>query len=591
MTLSPQSDGHGRWNRRVSPKILLVPFGSMLAVGMEFPYRILALITDLSRGSGPLGLIAFLGVWGALVIATLLVSELPSTLLRCLFAALFFASSIIVHTYFAVMGVPLEVTAFERLLSEMMFAGEAVQHYVGTVAVSAILGMPLAIGIVVPVYSRADRRAARRPGPALAAVVAGLCLIGGIVWSRGGEGTVGLPAQFRPLGYLVAIVADDQLGSGAVARLDVREAPQPMHKPRDIVLVVDESIVSDAFAPSSPIWINPQLGTLGAHAIDFGAAASGANCSTESNWILRVGPRAANLKIDLVSHPPVWAYARRAGFETHYIDMQYSDDVLHNAMTAEERAMIDHVTPAGMVPVYARDRLAGAQLRRLLQNDRSDFVLINKVGAHFPWDSKYPTGEAPYQPTLGVAGNPLLAHLRGQKELLATMGRTAGSPEFRNSYRNAARWAVSSFFDELQVGPWLAESVVLYTSDHGQNVTREGGRSGTHCSIGANAPRSEGRVPLLFFTAHAYWLPRLTQASERNRGRVSHFNLFSTIVGLMGYRVDALTAPRDSPVWGDLSTAGALMFATEVKVRFGRPVAWTELCGPGEAMDLRGSCH
>ncbi len=59
----------------------------------------------------------------------------------------------------------------------------------------------------------------------------------------------------------------------------------------------------------------------------------------------------------------------------------------------------------------------------------------------------------------------------------------------------------------------------------------------------------------------------------------------------MGYRGDALAAPRNPPVCGYLSTTDGLMFATEVKVRFGRPIAWTVLCGPGEAMDLQGSCH
>ncbi len=577
--------------RLSAPKGLLVLGGSALAVGVELPLRLLALGADIGRGSGPFGLVSFLGIWVLLALATFAVSELAPALLRWLLAAIFLSSAIIVRSYFAAMRTPLEAPQFDRLLSEIAFASEAIQHFQGSVAVSAALALPLTVGILLPSRPLPDQRPARRVALPVAAVTVGACLIGSIAWARAGEGTVGLPAHLRPLGYTLAIVADDLVGSGAVEKMAVREVPDRTRRARDIVLVIDESIVSDAFDRSSPIWAEPQFGPLASHAIDFGAAAAGANCSTESNWILRVGPRASHLKSDLVSHPPIWSYAKRAGYATHYIDMQYSDDLLHNAMTVEERAQIDQVTTAGLIPVYARDGRAGAQLRALLSNDEADFVLVNKVGAHFPWDSKYPADQAPFQPTLGVSGNPLLAHLRGQKELLSTMSRAAGSPASRNSYRNAARWSISSFFGPLQPGPWLSDAVILYTSDHGQNLTNEEGRRGTHCSTGVDAPRSEGRVPLFFFTNHEFWRSKLQEASERNQGRVSHFNLFSTVVSLMGYTSESLSAPRDPPVWADLGAHDGLRFATEVKVRFGRPIAWTQLCGPGQALDLRGTCR
>src|SRR3546814_10073345 len=74
---------------------------------------------------------------------------------------------------------------------------------------------------------------------------------------------------------------------------------------------------------------------------NYGLAASVTNCSVGSNVTLRYGGTRKDYQRINGTQPSIWAYARKAGLRTVYIDSQRTGGALQNMMTDEERALID----------------------------------------------------------------------------------------------------------------------------------------------------------------------------------------------------------------------------------------------------------
>src|SRR5581483_3258540 len=113
----------------------------------------------------------------------------------------------------------------------------------------------------------------------------------------------------------------------------------PTHRPlaEKVLLVVDESVTYEAYRRN----IAPLL--KGLAAIDFGEAASVANCSAPSNALLRWGIERNRLGDDTYdprTNPSIWGYARKAGFRTVLIDGQ-SNGAMQNYLSPKEAALID----------------------------------------------------------------------------------------------------------------------------------------------------------------------------------------------------------------------------------------------------------
>src|SRR3546814_19926024 len=61
------------------------------------------------------------------------------------------------------------------------------------------------------------------------------------------------------------------------------------------------------------------------------------NCSVGSNVTLRYGGTRKDYQRINGTQPSIWAYARKAGLRTVYIDSQRTGGALQNMMTDEER--------------------------------------------------------------------------------------------------------------------------------------------------------------------------------------------------------------------------------------------------------------
>jgi len=103
-----------------------------------------------------------------------------------------------------------------------------------------------------------------------------------------------------------------------------------------------------------------------------------------------------------------------------------------------------------------------------------------------------------------------------------------------NSYMNGMRWSVDEWFKNF-----LSESsdfrpyVILYTSDHGQNIVDDGTPS-THCRPRAN--QFDGLVPMMVFSNDAEILERFKAVQVTSYDKTNHFQIFPTLIRLAGYK-------------------------------------------------------
>ena len=273
---------------------------------------------------------------------------------------------------------------------------------------------------------------------------------------------------------------------------EVAVEPATSPQVRHVVLLVDESITYEAYVKAIAPSVQPFS------EIDFGEAASTANCSAPSNALLRWGVEKARMgdaTYDPRTNPTIWGYARAAGFRTVLIDGQ-SRGSMHNYLNRKEFALIDE-----FVPAYAdrdTDGRIATMLNERLRRPGREFIYVVKRGAHFPYEMNYPAGMLPDGAT------------RLDKYYAAVRHNTAG------------------FFEQLAKDLPFDEILLLYTSDHGQDFRERA----AHCN--AQPRDDEYSVPLVGITA-APAVRTLFIESAQMRGRASHLNIFSTLVWSFGF--------------------------------------------------------
>lgn len=289
-----------------------------------------------------------------------------------------------------------------------------------------------------------------------------------------------------------------------------------------IVLIVDESIRADILGINGyEKDTTPYLRSLEAGMVSFGLASASSNCSDYSNLILRTGAR----KKDIPDHdqvtlkkPSIWQFTRKAGYYNVYLDAQSAEEWANyqNFMNVHEAFFIDEVMRVRQKVAYESDGVALAELVDILKKPGKTFVMLNKYGIHFPYFRSYPEEYNIYTPAL-EPGEPMNDRERSL-----------------NSFMNGIRWSVDDWFESL-----LSKSgdyrpyVIIYTSDHGQNIVDDGTLA-THCRPRANS--FEGMVPLMVFSNDAAILESFKMVQKTNYDKTSHFQIFPTLLQLAGYK-------------------------------------------------------
>ncbi len=304
---------------------------------------------------------------------------------------------------------------------------------------------------------------------------------------------------------------------------------------KSIILIVDESIRGDILSinDSTQTEMTPYLKSIEKSFVNFGIASSAANNSASSNLIMRTGMQLDQLP-DLdqraLKKADLFVYAKNAGYKILLCDAQMNRGTFTNFFKASDMMNTDSVFQYGkgknngpycdlkIIPVISE----------FLKKNSNTFVMFNKAGAHFPYKHFYPDSVAKILPIA-----------KGSEDF-----STTDRSKMVNSYKNAVNWGVDYFFEELLKNIDLSKTTILYTSDHGVSLL-EGYED--HCTM-ENPPSAQATVPLIMFGNFA-------EKMEKNFviNSSSHFQIFPSLLIMMGYDEESVINKYGVPLWFDYS--------------------------------------
>ncbi|SDT28009.1 Phosphoethanolamine transferase for glucans (OPG), alkaline phosphatase superfamily [Pseudomonas sp. Z003-0.4C(8344-21)] len=504
----------------------------------------------------------------ALTFALYLTAYIRQALIRHAFALTMFVSAVFFDVYTRVTADYLRYSDFVSLVYSGGFIQEAAYQYREAILRSVLGGLLLLFGIgLKPRHALVIPNAWRVTAP-----FAGVLMLSALLFLRAGEGARGLPIMYTPLAYL-NLFAYEALHNSVGPREPVtlaRSAPGVGH---DIVLIIDESISGNYLDINAPFGVHSNLkqAPAGVDIFNYGYAASIANCSADTNVTLRYGGTRNDYMRINSTLPSIWQYAKSAGLRTVYIDSQRTGGSLQNLMTASEKNDIDLFVQFDQTSVRDRDMAAAAKLIELLNDDTPELVVINKVGAHFPVHDKYPDAFMAYRPTLP----------RGQFTEVADTGERAGfngQPDdwvlYRNAYKNTVLWNVGEFFARVFAQAKLDNALLIYTSDHGQDL-HERGNPGLNTHCGGDPVEEEGLVPLVVISGSQLKTLDWSAQLAANKDRSSHYNIFPTLLQLMGYDLAGIEAVYGKPL--SVPTADEFTFNYRFNARLGAKPEWKHI--------------
>ncbi|MFJ7283497.1 sulfatase-like hydrolase/transferase [Pseudomonas sp. NPDC099000] len=507
----------------------------------------------------------FGGMFIALTVALFMTAYIRQTLIRHVFALTMFVSAVFFDVYTRVTADYLTYSSFVSLVYSGGFIQEAAYQYRDAIISGVVSGLLLLFGIGLK-----PRRRMPLPGALLvAAPVLAVLLLSAVLFVRAGEGARGLPIMYTPLAYL-NLFTYEALHNTVGPREPVRLARNDTLPGHDIVLIIDESISGNYLDINAPFGVHSNLKEPrpGVAIFNYGYAASIANCSADTNITLRYGGTRADYMRINSTMPSIWQYAKKAGLRTVYIDAQRTAGNLQNLMNEAEKKDIDEFVQFDQTSVRDRDMAAAAKLIELLNDGKPELVVINKVGAHFPVHDKYPDAFMAYRPTLP----------RGQFVEIADTGKRDGfngEPDdwvlYRNAYKNTLLWNVGEFFSRVFAQADMSNALLIYTSDHGQDL-HERGNPGLNLHCGGDPVEEEGLVPLVVIQGDQLRTLDWQKALAGNKDRSSHYNIFPTLLQLMGYDLAGIESVYGKPL--SVPTADDFTFNYRFNARLGAKPEW-----------------
>jgi glucan phosphoethanolaminetransferase (alkaline phosphatase superfamily) len=223
-------------------------------------------------------------------------------------------------------------------------------------------------------------------------------------------------------------------------------------------------------------------------------------------------------------------------------------------MNLAEIELIDHIVAASdEIDFDQRDMALIGQISDILSRPQPQFIYVNKFGVHFPYVNSYPESETVFSPAMSPY------------ESISDRERLV------NTYKNAIHWTVDHFFALLLEEIDLSNSVLIYTSDHGQNLLDDG-LPVTHCRR-FQENLYEAVVPLVVWTGNEELQQKFSDAAQWNYGRASHFELFPTVLQLFGYDPEKVKQRYHQGLFEKIDEPLGFTYGP-IMGRFGNPVTW-----------------
>lgn len=380
----------------------------------------------------------------------------------------------------------------------------------------------------------------------------------------------GLPFQFNSI-PITTIATIDYLNYEFRERESVVEFPvNPQLK--NLILAVDESIRGDYVEHST---INESLNKLGLSSdnpvINFGVASSGSNNSANSNVILRYVANKQFITQSLQRNPSIWQLAKNAGYKTYYIDGQFRSSNFHvgkfqNYMTYTESYYIDNIERFDgeeyeNIQNYEIDSAIVELVQEIMLSEQPVFIYVNKFGAHFPYNNSYPIENSESHESKHDA-----LQLKNDKY------DDTVSTATQSSYKKAVNWSVNSFFEKLLAKESFEDTLVIYTSDHGQNLTPGAVTHGSQ-----NPHPDEGVVPMIAITSNANVAAKLKDSAKNGFDRYTHFEIVPTLLKTMGYNQEWVTEKFGNSLFNSAPNTQEFSSGDIMGFQHGSSIRWTPI--------------
>ena len=511
---------------------------------------------------------AYISLFLIVLSGLIFISLIQNNKLRILFGVVIYISVVFYDVYQSISSDFLTYNTFITLLNASGFIGEALEQYFLTISHSLITGLLILAGILLKpntMPSIYNKYLVLQP-------VSVFITLSIMLFVRGGDGAKGLPSAYTPLAYS-ALAAYESANNiiGEREKINIERINDEIN--HDIILLVDESISAnylDIYSKNgASTSLNKKYKNINVY--NFGYAAAVSSCSTETNITIRYGGTRNNYFKMISTMPSIWQYAKKANLHTVYIDAQNIGGELQNLMTTEEMKDIDEFIQYDKESVQNRDMAVSKTLIQMINNNRRDFIYVNKVGAHFPVHDKFPEDYIKYKPIL-PRGNYLDISDTGSREGFS--GSAIDWIKYRNSYRNTIQWNIGKFFSNIFEGADLNNAVIVYTSDHGQDLHERGNPGlNTHCSPHPNS--EEGLVPLVVIEGSSLKTLNWSQNLHVNKNRTSHFNIFPTLLTLMHYDKNKIKSIYGNSL--NIKTDDEFTFNTRFHARLGKKPYWKKI--------------
>ena len=403
-------------------------------------------------------------------------------------------------TSFLVYGRPADISTIAMLNAAAANYSDACQQYAVEIIHSVLRSSFLFVPLVF-IVSKSDKlfKSINNSGIVVSASFCVLITIFILILLlKGAQALVGFPKGFNYLFSTLTI----ELNSKVAPK--IFEASSPSDKfsfftkeIKNIILVVDESIEYSEFRALSNFDQEKYI-------LDLGRSYSAANCSAPSNYIIRKGFWESAIYTDQSKNIVVketdslFTVAKRQNFRTYYFDNQnvLMDKTVRNYFTDDEIENIDEIIE-GVGDAWSRDMRSLHRLKELLikRKEERKFIFINKIGAHFPYQNNI---------------NPNLV-----------------SGDKMKDYRKAVQLGSIDYLKEIS-GSIDSESLVLYTSDHGQSFNL----NSTHCNSGSILTMQEFTVPFVLVTRNDALINLIKQNNLFNK--TNHLMISETVRNICG---------------------------------------------------------
>ena len=224
---------------------------------------------------------------------------------------------------------------------------------------------------------------------------------------------------------------------------------------------------------------------------------------------------------------------RQAGWHTAWFSNQSAGGVHDGPVTvyAKEAEELAFLNPSAYTTQGSYDEVLLGALERHLQSQVRTFTVLHTMGSHFSYAQRYPASFGRFLPALGQGP------LRGPGADEET--------ETRNAYDNSVLYTdhvLANVIDRVEATGKSA--LVLYVSDHGQDVFEPGCTSGAIGRMSANAYR----IPLLLWMSPSYRAghPQSWAAAQRHQhDAYTATQVSDTLLDLL--QGDAALAARGTP--------------------------------------------